>query len=185
MTGSISGVEWAGTEEIEFDFGGKESGETDDNGDVVTSDNLYKGCYVLKSETNGGMTTLTLMYPKNYSRQWGYDKEDQESIKAELTTVLEGLSVEGISTGWRLPTLEEMEYIGTNYTEINEKIKVLNESLADNNQIDEIDTDSKIYFCTDGETIKAYNPYLNKLISPVGTGPTMILRVFATLPITE
>lgn len=92
MTGSISGVEWAEDEEIEFDFGGKESGGTDDNGDVETSDvptvgTLYKGCYVLKSETNGGMTTLTLMYPENYSQVWGFDKDDQESIEAELTTV--------------------------------------------------------------------------------------------------
>lgn len=117
MTGSISGVEWAEDEEIEFDFGGKESGGTDDNGDVETSDvptvgTLYKGCYVLKSETNGGMTTLTLMYPENYSQVWGFDKDDQESIEAELTTVLAGLSVEGISTEWRLPTLEEIEILG-------------------------------------------------------------------------
>lgn len=191
MTGSISGVEWAEDEEIEFDFGGKESGGTDDNGDVETSDvptvgTLYKGCYVLKSETNGGMTTLTLMYPENYSQVWGFDKDDQESIEAELTTVLAGLSVEGISTEWRLPTLEEIEILGKNYNEINEKIKVLNESLATNERIDLIQTSNNTYFFIDADSsIKTYNPVKNEPAPSIGTGVSTLLRAFTTQTIAD
>ena len=191
MTGSISGVEWAEDEKIEFDFGGKESGETDDNGDVETSDvptvgTLYKGCYVLKSETNGGMTTLTLMYPENYSQVWGFDKDDQESIEAELTTVLAGLSVEGISTEWRLPTLEEIEILGKNYNEINEKIKVLNESLATNERIDLIQTSNNTYFFIDADSsIKTYNPVKNEPAPSIGTGVSTLLRAFTTQTIAD
>ena len=191
MTGSISGVEWAEDEEIVFDFGGMESGETDDNGDVETSDvptvgTLYKGCYVLKSETNGGMTTLTLMYPENYSQVWGFDKDDQESIEAELTTVLAGLSVEGISTEWRLPTLEEIEILGKNYNEINEKIKVLNESLATNERIDLIQTSNNTYFFIDADSsIKTYNPVKNEPAPSIGTGVSTLLRAFTTQTIAD
>lgn len=191
MTGSISGVEWAEDEEIVFDFGGMESGETDDNGDVETSDvptvgTLYKGCYVLKSETNGGMTTLTLMYPENYSQVWGVDKDDQESIEAELTTVLAGLSVEGISTEWRLPTLEEIEILGKNYNEINEKIKVLNESLATNERIDLIQTSNNTYFFIDADSsIKTYNPVKNEPAPSIGTGVSTLLRAFTTQTIAD
>lgn len=191
MTGSISGVEWAEDEEIEFDFGGKESGGTDDNGDVEISDvptvgTLYKGCYVLKSETNGGMTTLTLMYPENYSQVWGFDKDDQESIEAELTTVLAGLSVEGISTEWRLPTLEEIEILGKNYNEINEKIKVLNESLATNERIDLIQTSNNTYFFIDADSsIKTYNPVKNEPAPSIGTGVSTLLRAFTTQTIAD
>lgn len=191
MTGSISGVEWAEDEKIVFDFGGMESGETDDNGDVETSDvptvgTLYKGCYVLKSETNGGMTTLTLMYPENYSQVWGVDKDDQESIEAELTTVLAGLSVEGISTEWRLPTLEEIEILGKNYNEINEKIKVLNESLATNERIDLIQTSNNTYFFIDADSsIKTYNPVKNEPAPSIGTGVSTLLRAFTTQTIAD
>lgn len=191
MTGSISGVEWAEDEKIVFDFGGMESGETDDNGDVETSDvptvgTLYKGCYVLKSETNGGMTTLTLMYPENYSQVWGFDKDDQESIEAELTTVLAGLSVEGISTEWRLPTLEEIEILGKNYNEINEKIKVLNESLATNERIDLIQTSNNTYFFIDADSsIKTYNPVKNEPAPSIGTGVSTLLRAFTTQTIAD
>lgn len=197
LKGSITGVEWAGTTHVTFTFddNGSETTVNDGGGETNNDDvmdggapqagELYKGCYVLKSETSGNVTTVTLMYPENYSRQWGYDKNDQESIKTELDDVLAGFSVEGISTKWMLPTLEEMEFIGTNCGTINQKIGILNEGLTSDEQIDIIDTNSKIYFYTDGETIKTYNPYQNKPAPSIGTGPSTVLRAFATLTITE
>lgn len=191
MTGSISGVEWAEDEEIVFDFGGMESGETDDNGDVESGDvvqgqapeagTLYKGCYVLKSEESETNTVVTLMSPKDFN-EWIFDVDDQTSIRSEMNAALLELKIPEIS-GWRLPTLAELEYIGKekNYENINDKIKKLNESLTD--KIKTIQISGNSYFYDDGE-IKSYNVVTNRSTT-ITNGKTSILRAFATLTFTN
>lgn len=191
MTGSISGVEWAEDEEIVFDFGGMESGETDDNGDVESGDvvqgqapeagTLYKGCYVLKSEESETNTVVTLMSPKDFN-EWTFDVDDQTSIRSEMNAALLELKIPEIS-GWRLPTLAELEYIGKekNYENINDKIKKLNESLTD--KIKTIQISGNSYFYDDGE-IKSYNVVTNRSTT-ITNGKTSILRAFATLTFTN
>lgn len=191
MTGSISGVEWAEDEKIVFDFGGMESGETDDNGDVESGDvvqgqapeagTLYKGCYVLKSEESETNTVVTLMSPKDFN-EWTFDVDDQTSIRSEMNAALLELKIPEIS-GWRLPTLAELEYIGKekNYENINDKIKELNESLTD--KIKTIQISGNSYFYDDGE-IKSYNVVTNRSTT-ITNGKTSILRAFATLTFTN
>ena len=166
MTGSISGVEWAEDEEIVFDFGGMESGETDDNG---------------KSEESETNTVVTLMSPKDFN-EWIFDVDDQTSIRSEMNAALLELKIPEIS-GWRLPTLAELEYIGKekNYENINDKIKKLNESLTD--KIKTIQISGNSYFYDDGE-IKSYNVVTNRSTT-ITNGKTSILRAFATLTFTN
>ena len=86
-------------------------------------------------------------------------------------------------SGWRLPTLAELEYIGKekNYENINDKIKKLNESLTD--KIKTIQISGNSYFYDDGE-IKSYNVVTNRSTT-ITNGKTSILRAFATLTFTN
>ena len=128
----ITGVAWNENDEWSFDASEKDFVSGDGNTEEPTPDEsedntipkvgeLYKGCYVLKSETTGNTTTLTLIGPKNKAGNFTYDTENQQSIKNEVDAALAQMAISGISE-LRLPTVEEMEEIKANYSSINKKV---------------------------------------------------------------
>ena len=115
LSGTITGAEWKGERTISFDFdeSGSSSGDSpNDNGsgdgDLPAVGTLYQGCYVI---ANNG-TTATLLSPNEASigkshTAYTYDAEGlSEAISNLITTT----AVDGIS-GWRLPTLAELNAI--------------------------------------------------------------------------
>lgn len=128
----ITGVAWNENDEWSFDANEKDFTSDDGNIEEPTPDEsedntipkvgeLYKGCYVLKSETTGNTTTLTLIGPKNKAGNFTYDTENQQSIKNEVDAALAQMAINGISE-LRLPTVEEMEEIKANYSSINKTV---------------------------------------------------------------
>ena len=118
LSGTITGAEWKGERTIRFDFDerGLSSGSTDegngdeggsDDGDLPAVGTLYQGCYVL---ANNG-TTATLLSPNEMvvgkvRSQFADDEEITEAING----IIDNTAIEGIS-GWRLPTLAELNVI--------------------------------------------------------------------------
>lgn len=185
LKGSITGVEWADTKDIVFDFGGNGSVETDEGGEDETNDipevgTLYNGCYVLRSEDVGSETIITFMSAKSKSAL-EFTEGDQESIRQAVNKAISELAVDGI-TGWRLPTKEEMEYIATdkNLQFIVEKtiaLKRENPGLVDNF----LYSGYWYYFNTE-DGISAYNVTQDDgdVRIPPSKGSSFILRAFTT-----
>ena len=98
-----------------YEDDGDNGSETDD---VPTVGSIYKGCYVLKSETTGNSTVVTLMTGKEYRDGFTGLASDMTSFRSAVDNAIAGLSVEGI-TGWRLPSLDEIEMVKNNYSAIN------------------------------------------------------------------
>ena len=124
LNGTITGTTWAGTRNIIFTFENEENtSENDgDNGsetdEVPTVGSIYKGCYVLKSETTGNSTVVTLMTGKEYRDGFTGLASDMTAFRSAVDNAIAGISVEGI-TGWRLPSLDEIEMVKNNYYAIN------------------------------------------------------------------
>ena len=121
LSGTITGATWKGERTISFDFdesGSSSSGNDDDSGssddegagnvsELPTIGTLYQGCYVL---ANNG-TTVTLLSPNEMAvgkarSQFADDEEMTEAIGG----IIGNTAIEGIS-GWRLPTLAELNAI--------------------------------------------------------------------------
>lgn len=189
LNGTITGATWEGTKDITFTFdeNGSTAEEKPDTGGEETSGNapeagtLYKGAYVLKSETSGSSTTVTLMSTE-YKDKLSFTKGDQASMKVATSTAITELAVEGI-TSWRLATLEELKYIKNN-------IETINKNLKDNGKTEFlIDAGSSVfsYYClsTDNEII-TYCPYRDDTnASPNPDTASNILRAFASVTFTE
>ena len=188
MTGSISGVEWAEDEEIVFDFGGMESGETDDNGEedggetvsgqAPTVGSLYEDSYVLKSENTGDKTVVTLM-STTYKNALTYTKDDQESMKTAIDAGLKEIGAANVD-GWRLPSKDELVYIGEN-------IDVINTNLTSNGK-EEFKLQSgtnniyTFFFLTDDNQISTYNIVNQKEFpNPTSGKSSLYLCAFATV----
>lgn len=190
MTGSISGVEWAEDEEIvfDFDFGGMESGETDDNGEedggetvsgqAPTVGSLYEDSYVLKSEITGDKTVVTLM-STTYKNALTYTKDDQESMKTAIDAGLKEIGAANVD-GWRLPSKDELVYIGEN-------IDVINTNLTSNGK-EEFKLQSgtnniyTFFFLTDDNQISTYNIVNQKEFpNPTSGKSSLYLCAFATV----
>lgn len=137
LSGTIKGVDWAGTVSMDFNFNEKNSSETggtsgnDDeilHGDAPATGTLYNGCYVLRTSSTQNSTTVTLITPTEQNKiKISQSKEEEtvlSSIKENTALALSNISVDGISS-WRLPSQEEMEYIDNNMEEINSKISAL------------------------------------------------------------
>lgn len=121
LSGTISGAIWKGERTISFDFnenGSSSSGNDDDSGssddegagnvsELPAIGTLYQGCYVL---ANNG-TTATLLSPNEMAvgkarSQFADDEEMTEAISG----IIGSTAIKGIS-GWRLPTLAELNAI--------------------------------------------------------------------------
>ena len=119
LSGTITGAAWKGERTISFDFdesGSNSSGDSNEgNGneegggvsELPAVGTLYQGCYVL---ANNG-TTATLLSPNEMvvgkaRSQFADDEEMTETINS----IIDNTAIEGIS-GWRLPTLAELNAI--------------------------------------------------------------------------
>lgn len=128
----ITGVAWNENEEWSFDANEKDFSTDDDNIEEPTPDEpedntipkvgeLYKGCLILKSETSGNTTILTLVAPEQKS-ELKFTAGNQESIKSAINAAITELSVDGID-GWILPTIEDLKYVYNNIDFFNSKLK--------------------------------------------------------------
>ncbi len=117
LSGTITGATWKGERTISFDFdesGSSSSGtidEDDEEGGDVSElpaiGTLYQGCYVL---ANNG-TTATLLSPNEMAVGKAYSQFVDDEEMSEVISGISGSTViEGIS-GWRLPTLAELNAI--------------------------------------------------------------------------
>ncbi len=136
LSGTISGAEWAGEEEITFDF--DENGSEPISPDDITPDgeednpvisetapevgSFYQDkYYVLKSESSNGKTNVTLMTTEEADNV--IDREisvpnDQDAVRTAVDAAIAELTADSGIEGWRLPTIEEMKYIAENFTNI-------------------------------------------------------------------
>ena len=115
LSGTITGAEWKGERTIRFDFdeSGSSSGDTtNDNGggdgELPAVGTLYQGCYVL---ANNG-TTATLLSPNEASIGKSHTAYtyDAEGLNEAISNLITATAVDAIS-GWRLPTLAELNTI--------------------------------------------------------------------------
>lgn len=127
LTCAISGDEWAGTEDIAFNFAGNDSSTTTPGttdpvapgaGGAPEIGTNYKGCYVLSSEVGtDGKTYVTLIGRKDLT---GFidtefaqaDADAQTKIKAIIDEKMpEMIADEQIKEGWHLPTVAEIKML--------------------------------------------------------------------------
>ncbi len=190
LSGTLTGVTWNDTKNIVFNF--DESGSTTEEGgssgegtgeegttpggtvtgEVPAAGTDYKGCYVLRSEQSGNNTIVTLM-SADYRSSLIFDADDVSSVMAAIEQEMDGLANKEIPD-WRLPTLEEMEYIMANITEINNKLKEL--------ELKPFYLQSNYYYFLDGNVLKRYC-FNNGDIKQnfVSEKNTQNLRIFTTL----
>ena len=136
LSGTITGAEWAGEEEITFDF--DENGSEPISPDDITPDDeednpvisetapevgsFYQDkYYVLKSESANGKTNVTLMTTEETDNV--IDREiavpnEQDDVRTAVDAAIAELTADSGIEGWRLPTIEEMKYIAENFTNI-------------------------------------------------------------------
>lgn len=121
LSGTITGASWKGERTISFDFdesGSSSSGNDDDSGssddegagnvsELPAIGTLYQGCYVL---ANNG-TTATLLSPNEMAVGKAHSQfVDDEEMTEVISGIIGSTTIEGIS-GWRLPTLAELNAI--------------------------------------------------------------------------
>lgn len=117
LNGTISGEDWAGTKDIAFTFADEEV-ETPDNPDTPSNPvddeligTLYasnKGFVVSASKNADGSKTYLLMSTKELKTSCGSTGISQEEAEELISTNIRTLSGISKSTGWRLPTKEEL-----------------------------------------------------------------------------
>ena len=112
LSGTMTGVTWAGEKSIKFRFdetGSKNLTDDDDEEEDTTVSNntlkagsFYKECYVLA--VNGNQ--VTLLSPLKENRF--LETNDSQNVKEEkIKARLAEWTVDGIDATWRLPTLSE------------------------------------------------------------------------------
>ena len=120
LSGIITGATWKGERTIKFDFdeSGSSSSDDDDEGygneedeigyvsELPSVGTLYQGCYVL---ANNG-TTATLLSPNEVSIGTGRAYLSDDEVTETIANRISLTAVENIS-GWRLPTLAELNAI--------------------------------------------------------------------------
>ena len=119
IKGSINGVTWAGSHEISFTFGEDEPSKEEDtpvDDEVPTAHSIYQDCYVLSVKEVTGGHEVVLLYNNDF--EINPQNKTEEEVMAEIKTVTDALSINGISE-WRLPTEDEAVLIYQNYVSIN------------------------------------------------------------------
>ncbi len=117
--------------------------------------------YVIKKQTYGNNTYVTLMYQSEVNKISGSQLTKQEEIKSAVETKLKELNtkkVKGI-TACRLPTLAELKYLYNHYDEL---VAIIQRKSFIKN-----DTDNHCYYCTDtnGDII-GYTFNSDKIVTP-------------------
>lgn len=187
LSGSLTGVEWAGTTDVTFSF--DESGESetvvpggddDPSGeDAVTGTapevgKMYKGCYVLM-KNDDTENTFTLMSPKYLTIG---SVEDLETV---VSKGIDELAVDGV-TGWHLANIVELNYMREEYSTIATNITNLIEEGED---VDKFDTNGVLYCFrnSEGKIVSCLLPNEQLIGNP--SRPGDILRAFATITYPE
>ncbi len=108
LSGTMTGVTWAGEKSIKFSFDETGSKSLTDEEETPSSSNtpkagsFYKGCYVLAVSGN----QVTLLSPHKENRF--LETNDPPNVKEEkIRAKLAKWIVDGIDATWRLPTLSE------------------------------------------------------------------------------
>ena len=195
MTGTMTGATWAGERTITFEFdeenvsGNEENNENENenennndnenaviNGAAPEEGTAYQGCYVLSSIAQGdGSSLVTLMTPTQMSGL-NYDANDQSSIKAAVEKGIAKIAVTGIS-GWRLPTLEEMELLKETYLDVNNNLDKLNMTKIS------VGTNKDYFFTKPDNSISSYK--ISSGTESFYQDDKTILRAFTTLTFKE
>ena len=184
LKGEITGDVWEEPKDISLEFGGG-SNNNDDKGedeigddDIIDSDipqvgDIYKeDCIVLKREFQGNNVILTLMTTR-FKDRLEFEENNQQSIRSAVNAGIAELSVDGINS-WRLPTLEELQYVNTNKDFIDRK-------LLENSKPVFVTGQYAYYFNNDAGEIQAYFPGSGNISSPKSGSGTYNLRAFTTI----
>lgn len=206
LNGTITGATWEGVKNIDFYFdeAGSSAGDNagseteegkdeEDTGETATGNapevgTLYKDFYVLKSESSGTGTVVTLM-STSYEKGLAFTDNDQSSIKESIDQKLEGIGAGSDGLSLRLPTLEELKYVKSNLEAVNDNLERLGKSLF----VTGSGTLYSYYFLDDDGLIKAYWPSRDEPDSEFscistdikGGRNSIILRGFTTVTFTE
>lgn len=183
LSGNITGATWGDPIDITFGFdetGSTTEENTDNNGGEISGNapevgTLYEDCYVLKSEKTESGTVVTLM-STTYEDKFDFGNRDQETIKSAIDAGIARLAVEKI-TGWRLPTYNELQYIKSNITDIQN-------NLTRNGKVN-FPPNYFYYFLTQDNKISSYNLTTDISNDDLTGGSSFILRAFATITFTE
>lgn len=170
----IKGEEWGETKQWNVTVNSSELVDEENNGDnVETGDapqagSVYKGCYVLKSKTEGNKTVVTLITPKTLSQVIFGDADKESVVAAAIAKV----AVDEIS-GWRLPTKDELLWVfnSENKERINNELGKLNFSTF---------FLGKFLFRDDDGAIKAYNSRTG-IVDDIQSTYKYDLRPFVTI----
>lgn len=166
LSGTITGAEWAGEEEITFDF--DENGSEPISPDDITPDgeednpvisetapevgSFYQDkYYVLKSESANGKTNVTLMTTEETNsviKEVVDVSNEQDDVRSAVNAAIAELTADSDIKGWRLPTIEEMDYIFANIESIENHLENANK-----NKIDR----TYFYFMTKQDVISSYS----------------------------
>lgn len=139
FNGTVQSTKWSGAEADAFKFDDSNNTRTvtESNedfteelfGNAPERGTLYKGCFVLRTQNVKDTTIVTLLTPREENKVKISQSKDAstvaQSIKTNTNSKLNNLRVTGI-TGWRLPTLEEMQYVDKHLDEITEFITLIN-----------------------------------------------------------
>ena len=182
LNGSIIGETWAGTTNVTFEFSDNGSSESGVTGDDETPSNdvapevgtLYEGCYVLRKEQPDGNTVVTLMSVEQDRYFDGFEQGDQEALRAAVDKTFKEWGIEGVPE-WRLPTLEEVEYLRSNFSEIQKSF----ESVAE----EQFFVMGNYLYQSDNGEISCYS--LSDGGKPVPAPGKCLLRAFTTLLFTK
>lgn len=194
MTGTITGATW--NEPIDITFSFNDEGETetvepgeDGDGTIVTDEgpavgSLYQGCYVLDKKGVGGNVVVTLMSPeRKFASDLDIKDYEESDFKSKIETGISELSVGGIS-GWRLPTLNEMEFIKDNFDDIYKYIQTINDGKG--NIVQGIATGNKYFFRnSSADDISIYGISSGDIETPanIESFSNCVLRAFTTITI--
>lgn len=178
IEGTITGEEWSGTKNIEFELKDDDTKPGDDKpstGGTPAEGTIYKGAYVLKCLKAGNNTTLTLM-SLNYKDALVFDEGKQTSIMAAVNSGIAEISSTEL-TGWRLPSYDEIKYVYDNLAKIKADLKSLGQKTI---------FDDCYYFLDDSGKVKGLYVTNGNTTENLKSGKsTLNLRAFTTATIAE
>lgn len=196
LKGIITGDKWQGTKIIEFTFdesggttggieekpGGNEGGEGEKTeGNAPKPGTMYEGCFVLRSQSTGSTTTVTLLSKQELSKL-KFTDGDQASIKEAVENGISQLTSETKVKGWRLPSKDELEYINSNFDSVNDGLSACKcEGMYKNSG----GTTYHYYFLKPDGTITSYSLFDQTEKAPRSERASFILRAFTTLEFSE
>lgn len=186
LSGILTGVKWAGSKTVTFEFG-ENAGETEEEtpvtGEIPEEGTVYKNCYVVSVDKKKNPVEVTLMALEHYA-EWKFKTGEIEVMTSELNAKLNEKKVEGIASTWRIPTASELSKVCDVQEDFNNVIKALKKK--DTSLIaDEFYSYGETFFVYENDAIKAFQ-YSNSggySILDDSPGTKTTLRPFTTMQI--